>query len=223
MKKILLAGNAVTAEILSAYLKRDARYEIVGLTVDDEYVEQAGMAGARAVGMSVVTKAFAPDQHSVIMAVGYGDLNRSREYLFGRLKAMGYGMETYIHPDARVYTEHTVGEGSVILPGAVVEPHARVGVNTMVWSNVTLAHHSAVGDHCWIAAGSVVSGQAKVERNCFLGVNCTVVNSITVGEFNVIGAGALISRNTKARSVYLARSAEPVRFSADDYVKHFGI
>ena len=74
-----------------------------------------------------------------------------------------------------------------------------------------------------VAAGTVVSGQAKIQRNTFLGVGCTVVNAITVGEFNVVGAGALISRDTKSHSVHLARSAEPFRYSSEDYVKHFGI
>lgn len=223
MKKILLAGNAITAEILFAYLQHDARYEVAGFTVDDEFVAQGGIGGYRTVGLSEVAGVFSHESHHVIMAMGYNDLNRSRETMFERLKDMGYGVETYIHPDARVYSNHPVGEGSVVLPGAVIEPHAQVGANTMVWSNVTVAHHSSVGDHCWVAAGTVISGQAKVERNTFLGVGCTVVNAITVGEFNVIGAGALISRDTKSHSVHLARSAEPFRYSSEDYVKHFGI
>ena len=223
MKKILLAGNAVTADILCAYLRLDSRYEVAALTVDDEFVEQNGLDGYRTVGLSNVASAFPPDTHSVIMAMGYGDLNRARETVFNRLKATGYGVEAYIHTEAKVFTTLPIGEGSVILPGAVIEPHARVGRNTMVWSNATLAHHCSVDDHCWIATGTVVSGKAKVARNSFLGVNSTVVNAVTVGEFNVIGAGALISRDTKANSVHLARSAEPIRFSSADYVKHFGI
>lgn len=223
MRKILLAGNAITAEILLAYLRHDERYEVVGLTVDDEFVGKGDMDSPHTVGLSAAATAFSPRSHRVIMAMGYNDLNRSREAMFERLKAMGYGVETYIHPHARVYSDHPVGEGSVVLPGAVIEPHARVGANTMVWSNVTLAHHSSVGDHCWVAAGTVISGKAKVHRNTFLGVSCTVVNAVTVGEFNLVGAGALITRDTKANSVHLARSAEPFRYSSEDYVKHFGI
>lgn len=223
MTKILLAGNAITADILCAYLRRDARYEVCGLAVDDEFVSQGGVEGYRTVGLSALAGAFPSNTHRVIMAMGYNDLNRSRELMLERLKAMGYGVETYVHPDAMVHTDHPLGEGSVVLPGAVIEPHARVGRNTMVWSNVTLAHHSNVGDHCWVAAGTVVSGQAQVRHNTFLGVGSTVVNAITVGEFNIVGAGALISRDTKPHTVHLARSAEPLRYSSEDYVKHFGI
>lgn len=223
MTKVILAGNAVTAAILYSYLRRDSRYEVAGLTVDDEFVSQGGVEGLPVAGLSRVREAFPPETCRVVMAAGYGDLNRVRESLFLRLKGMGYTVETYIHPDARVYSDHSPGEGCVVLPAAVVEPHARLGANTMVWCNVTVAHHSRVAEHCWIAAGTVISGQASVLRNSFLGVNATVVNEVTVGEYNIVGAGALITRDTKPNTVHLARSAEPFRCSADDYVKHFGI
>lgn len=223
MIRVLLAGNAVTAEILLSYLQRDTRYEVVGCTVDDEFVGTGSVSGVRAVGLSQVIKLYPPANHRVIMAAGYGDLNRARAGLFNRLKSLGYVIETYIHPDARVISDEAIGDGSIVLPGAVIEPHVRVGANTMIWANVTLSHHCSVADHCWIAAGSVVSGQARVLNNSFLGVNSTVVNAVTVEEYNIVGAGALITRNTKRGSVHIARSAELVRFSSDDYVKHFGI
>lgn len=223
MRQIVLAGNAITAEILYAYLRADSRYEVVGMTVDDAYLDQGTVSGLESVGLARLTEAFPPERCGIVMAIGYHDLNRTRETMFGRLKGMGYTIETYVHPDARIYSEHRLGEGCVVLPAAVIEPHVRVGDNSMVWCNATLAHHCNVAENCWIASGAVISGQAKVSRNTFVGVNATVVNAVTVGEHNIIGGAALITKDTKPNSVHLARSAEPVRFSADDYVKYFGI
>jgi hypothetical protein len=154
MTKIILAGNAITADILYSYLRGDLRYEVLGQTVDDEFLSLGGIDGLKSVGLSQVTDVFPPEQFRVIMAAGYSDLNRVRESLFKRLKGMGYVIETYVHPDARVYTAHTLGEGSVVLPAANIEPHAWVGANTMVWCNVTLAHHCNVAENCWVAAGT---------------------------------------------------------------------
>lgn len=221
MKKVLLAGNSVTAEILVGYLRRDSRYAVLACVVDDEYVGVGGVDGLSTLRISQLSEKYPPEEVSLIMAVGYNDLNRGRENMFNRLKDMGYAIETYVHPDARIYTDHPVGEGSVIFPGAVIEPHARVGADTLVWCGVVVAHHARVADHCWVAANSVISGQATVERNSFIGVSATVVNNVTVGEFNIIGAAALITKDTSSGSVYLARSAEPLRYSAEDYVKHF--
>ncbi|MDO9419802.1 MAG: acetyltransferase [Herminiimonas sp.] len=223
MKKIILAGNAVTADILFSYLKQDARYNVVALTVDDEYLEHGGIDGLNTIGLSRLQEVHQVKDCSVIMAMGYNDLNRSRESMFHRIKEMGYHIETYIHPDANVYTQHPLGEGCVILPSTIIEPHVRVGANSMVWANVTLAHHSKIAENCWIASGAVISGQSKVERNVFIGVNATIVNEVIVNEYCIVGAGALITKNTKPSSVHLARSGEELRYSSQDYVKYFGV
>lgn len=222
MKEVILAGNGITASVLRRHLQEDGRYGICGAIVDDEFVDD-GSRDFSAVGVSKVTGEYPPEAFAVIMAMGYYDLNRSRERMFTRLKSLGYRIETYIHPEARVYTEIPLGEGCVVLPGAVIDPHVNVGVNTVVWSNATLAHHSSVGDHCWVATGCVVSGQASISNNTFLGVNSTVVNEVTVREFNIVGASGLITKDTKPNSVYLARSAELLRYSSQDYVAHIGI
>lgn len=223
MKKIILAGNAITADILNCYLAQDDRYQVMGLTVDDEFVSQGGIQGLDSIALSQLGNVYDPQQRSVIMAMGYNDINRSRESMFHRLKEMGFRIETYIHPDAKVYTQHTLGEGCVLLPSAVIEPHVRLGANSMVWANTTLAHHSCIAENCWIASGATISGQAEVGRNTFIGVNATIVNKVVVGEYCIIGADALITKNTKASSVHLARSGEELRYSSQDYVKYFGI
>jgi sugar O-acyltransferase (sialic acid O-acetyltransferase NeuD family) len=222
MKKIILAGNAITADILNSYLLQDDRYQVVALTVDDEYVAQNGVKGLKTIALSKLNSVHTPQDCKIIMAMGYNNINQSREAMFHRLKKMGYSIETYVHPDAKVYTEHPLGEGCVVMSSAIVEPHVRLGANSMIWVNVVLAHHSSVAENCWVASGAVLSGSAKVERNAFIGVNATIVNEVVVGEYNIIGAGALISKNTKASSVHLARSGEEHRFSSHDYVKYFG-
>lgn len=222
MKNVILAGNAITADILNCYIAQDDRYRVLGLTVDDDFLQRGGIQGLDSIALSNLREIHGPQDCSVIMAMGYNDINRSRESMFHRIKEMGYSIETYVHPDAKVYTEHPLGEGCVILPSAVIEPHVRLGTNSMVWANVTLAHHSSVAENCWVASGAVISGQAHVERNSFVGVNATIVNEVVVGEYCIIGAGALITRSTKASSVHLARSGEEHRFSSQQYVKFSG-
>jgi acetyltransferase-like isoleucine patch superfamily enzyme len=221
MKKVILAGNAVTARILMGYLVGDPRYTVVSAVVDDEYINNGGDLGVACVGIGEVCRRCDPSGHSVLMAAGYGDLNRARQSLFERLKKLGYAMETYIHPDALVYTRHPLGEGSIVLPGAVIEPNARVGADTFIWCNATIAHDSTVAEHCWIASGAVIAGQASVGRNTFVGVNATIVDQVAVGEYNIIGGAAMISKCTKPNTVHLARSGEVFRYGADDYAKFF--
>ncbi|MBX9595760.1 MAG: acetyltransferase [Roseomonas sp.] len=222
MKRIVLAGNAVTAEILVRYLQADPRYQVIGLTVDDAYVEGGSRFDLPVIGLSRLAETFPAADCAIVMAMGYGMVNAHRRSMFERLKAMGYGIETYRHPQAMIHTAHPIGEGSVILPGALVEPEVRIGADTMIWGNVTVAHHATVGDHAWIASGAVISGKAVIGDQCFIGVNATIVNAVTVGAGTIVGGGALITRDVEPDTVHLARSAEKFRFGAQDYARHFG-
>lgn len=223
MQNIILAGNAVTAQILYSYVEDDARYTIVGCVVDDAYVESGSFSAVPCVGLSAVAEKFAPGETRVLMAMGYDQVNAVRQNMFERLKALGYVMETYIHPKANVFTKNPLGEGSLIMPGALIEPGAVVGANCLIWGNVVVAHDAVVEDHCWLAAGAVVSGMAKVGRASFVGVNATIANKVEVGERNIVGGAAFISKCTKANAVYLARSGEPFRCTAEEYAKYFGV
>jgi sugar O-acyltransferase (sialic acid O-acetyltransferase NeuD family) len=219
IKKIILAGNAITANIMYEYLAKDSRYQVVAATVDDAFLDKGGINEIDSVPLSRLCHSHPPSEHAIIMAMGYNNLNRDRESMFHRLKKLGYTMESYIHPKATVHTPEHLAEGCVVLPSAVIEPHAQVDANTMIWANVTVAHHATTAAHCWLASGVVISGQAAVKRNSFVGVNATIVNEITVNEYNIIGAGALISKNTKPWGVYLARSAEELRYSSEEYLQ----
>lgn len=223
MKEVVLAGNGTTAEILYAYLKLDKRYSVVGVTADDVYVKDSKFIDVPCVNFSELEEHFDQDKVVVIIAMGYHDLNRSRELMFERIKERGYQIETYIHEDANVYTSKAIGEGSLIFPGAVLEPYSYVGSNSIIWCNTTIAHHAYVGNNCWLASGCVVSGSARICNNAFIGVNATVVNEVEVSKFNIVGANALISKCTQPNTVHLSRSGEQFRYSSEEYVKFFGV
>ena len=164
MKKIILAGNSSTAEILYQYLKLDERYNVVGITVDEEYINKGNLNHLKQCCLSNIENIFSKKEHTIIMAIGYSDLNRKREKVFLNLKSKGYKIETYIHPKAIVLSQFKLGDGTVILPNAVIEPFAKVGENTIIWSNVTIAHHANISKNCWLASGSTISGMVTIKK-----------------------------------------------------------
>ncbi len=86
MKKVILAGNAITAEILISYVVKDERYKLLGLMVDDQYINDSGVQGLDCIALSQLRDKYGPEDCSVIMAIGYGNINRGRESMFLRLK-----------------------------------------------------------------------------------------------------------------------------------------
>ena len=223
MKKVILIGNSITAEILYKYLENDNRYEVVAFAIEKEFIKNNKLFDKDVIDINELKNKFDINTYSIIMAIGYNELNKVREKLFKLVKGFGYEVETYIHPDAKIYSDFDIGEGSMILANSTVEPFAKIGKNSVIWANCVIAHHSNIGDNCWIASGTVIAGNAKVGNNSFIGVNVTIVDKVAVGDFNIIGAGAMISKNTKENEVYIIGNASKHRFDAINYDKYFGI
>jgi sugar O-acyltransferase (sialic acid O-acetyltransferase NeuD family) len=222
-KKIILVGNAITAEIIYDYLIEDERYSVCAVTVEDDFINDVTFKNLPVIPLSKLESYFDSTQVNLIMAVGYHDLNKTRARLFNELRKRNFVFETYIHPHVKIFKSNKIGEASIILPSAVIEPFVKIGENTVIWSSVNIAHHSIIGNNCWLATGSVIAGQVEIGDNVFVGVNTTIVDKINVGHSSLIGAGALITKNIPEFSVMLARSAELLRFNSQEYVQNIGI
>lgn len=217
--KVAVAGSGTSAEVLLAHLAEDDRFEAT-LVVADTPAESG--TSCEFYGLPVVS----PEQFvhqgglqtvGVFMAVGYRDLNRNREKFYRRLLAKGINFLSYVHPSAVVSRSAILGRGSIVLAGSVVEPLSRVGENSVIWTNCTIAHHATVGDHCWIAAGTIISGHAEICHNSFVGVGCTVTNRVTIREFSILGAGVKATQDVPPRAVLLEKSSERINFSSERY------
>ncbi len=220
MQPTIIVGNSITAEILFDLIKDDNRYQIEAFSVDQEFITEKNLLGLDVIALENLVSMYDTSTYKIIVAIGYGNINRNREALFHKVNNFGFETIAYVHKDAKVFSKE-IGKGSIIMPGAVIEPYTKIGVNTVIWSNCTIAHHAVIEENCWIASGSVVSGEARIGKNTFMGVNSTIVNKVTVSEHNIIGANTLVSRNTKPNEVYLARSGEKHRFNSQEFIKFY--
>jgi UDP-3-O-[3-hydroxymyristoyl] glucosamine N-acyltransferase len=102
-----------------------------------------------------------------------------------------------------------IGEGTVVMPGAVIGNNVTVGKNCVVYPNVVIMDHCIVGDRVIIQPGTVIGsdafyynrktnrdvqykkmlscGRVIVENDVEIGANCTVDRGVS-GD-TIIGAG----------------------------------
>lgn len=59
----------------------------------------------------------------------------------------------------------TIGEGTIIQPGAVIGNHVRIGKNSVIHGNVIIYDHCIIGDNVTIHAGTVIGGDAFYYKN----------------------------------------------------------
>lgn len=213
--KVVIFGNASFAEMVHAYLSRDAAYEVVAFTVHRDNISGDTFCGLPVVPFEDVVASHPPASHQMFVAVGYRKVNQIRAAIYDEAKAKGYRLLTYVSPRCTNMAA-SIGDNCFIFEDNTLQPFVNIGNDVILWSGNHIGHHSTIGDHCYITSHVVVSGHCRIEPYCFLGVNATLRDSITIAEKCVIGAGALIMKNTKAREVYLGERTKPFAKSSDD-------
>ena len=219
MSKVVIFGCGKIAHVLADYLRLDSGQLPVAFTCDREFAHAPTFLDLPLVPFDEIERAFPPDEYTMLVAVGYHDLNRLRARKCAEAKAKGYRLISYVSTRSWPGRAAAVGENCVVLDGVSVEPGTRIGDNVWLWSNVVVGHHTGIGDNSWLAAGTTIGGAAKIGANCFIGLNCTVGNEVSIGEMSIIGAASLVTKDQPAGSVVLTREAERIRLDSERFLR----
>lgn len=215
MSKVVIFGIGQIAEIAYFYLKNDSSHEVVGFTVDAEYIETGKFHGLGVVAYEELEAIYPPDIYKLFMPISYKGVNEFRKAKFINAKQRGYEFISYISSKARYYGT-PVGENCFIFEDNVIQPFTEIGDNCILWSGNHIGHHTKIEDHVFIASHVVVSGSVEIGSCSFLGVNATVRDNIKIGKSNVIGASATILSNTDDYDVYASSKTDKYRKRSDE-------
>lgn len=204
MSKVVIFGTGQIAEVAHFYITNDSPHDVVGFTVDKDYMKKKMYKNLPVVPFEDINTYFKPDEIKLFIPISYKKMNRIRAERYYRAKEMGYSFISYISSKATYYGT-PVGENCFIFENNVIQPFTQIGNNTILWSGNHIGHHAKVGSHCFIASHVVVSGAAVIKDYSFLGVNSTIRDSVVIERENLIGAGAVILKNTCVGEVYSQR------------------
>ena len=208
MKPVVIFGTGDIAQIAHFYLTHDSHYQVIGFTVDQEYLKQSEFCGLPVVPFEEVEKHYPPDSHDMFVAISYAKVNVVRASKYEAAKSKGYHLISYVSSKASTWSGLEIGENCFILEDNTIQPFVKIGNNVTLWSGNHIGHHAEISDNCFIASHVVISGGVKVGANCFIGVNATLRDHIAIAKSCVIGAGALILQDTQENGVYIAQAAE---------------
>lgn len=214
MEKLVLFGNKTMARGMYLGLKNHPKYEVVGFTVDREYLEGDRFCELPIVPFDAVRSAFPPETHRMHIAVGFVANNKIRKERYLSSKEMGYRMVSFISGTTSV-NPGTIGDHCVVGEYCVISSTARIGNNVTISAGCIISEEVVIDDHCFLSGGVAIAGGARIGAGCYLGIRSIVRNRITIGDHCVIGAGALMLENAEANSVYLGEPATLLSISSD--------
>jgi sugar O-acyltransferase (sialic acid O-acetyltransferase NeuD family) len=215
-RDLIIVGTGDYSEVAALYFLEQNQHRLLGFSEERAYIRRDSFMDLPIHPFEDLAERFSPSETSVFVAVGPGKINTIRERLYLQTKALGFGLEKFIHHRAHVWNPDAIGPNCCIFPFACVEPGASVGENSVLWTGSLLAHHSTIGNHCFLAPGARVSGRSTIRDHCFLGINSTVRDHVVVAERCIVGGGAVIKKDTLPGGVYSARAADLLDASSID-------
>lgn len=127
-----------------------------------------------------------------LVTVGQITSPETRMRLYHLLKVHGAELPVIQARTAYCSRHATLGEGSILLHGSLVNASARIGANCIINTQALIEHDARISDHCHIATGARVNGGAAVGAGSFIGSGAILREGISIGEYSIIGAGQVI-------------------------------
>lgn len=134
--------------------------------------------------------------------LGIGN-NQLRKELQEQLTQRGCSIATLIHPDATVGREAEVGEGSVIMAGAVINCSTRVGKGCIINTSSSIDHDNSIEDYVHISPGAHLAGTVSVGELSWIGIGACIINNTSITAETIIGAGAVVIHNITEQGIYI--------------------
>ena len=103
-----------------------------------------------------------------------------------------FNWKTLIHPSSYVSSNVEIGEGTVIMAGAIVQPGAKIGRHCIINTGACVDHDCIIEDFVHIGPNSALAGGVTVGEGTFVGIGSSVVPYVTIGKWSTIGAGSAV-------------------------------
>ncbi|MBN9655057.1 acetyltransferase [Halobacillus sp. GSS1] len=202
-KLIIIGASGHGKVVADIALKMDNWNEIVFL--DDKSINQSPLE------LDVMGKVDDSlhyiDEYEFI--VGIGD-NKLRESIQSDLESKGARLATLVHPNAIIGFDVYIGNGSVIMAGAIINPSSNIGKGCIVNTSASIDHDNTLSNYVHISPGVHLAGNVKVGKSTWIGIGSVVSNNLYITTDCKIGAGAAVIKEINTPGTYVGVPARKV-------------
>ena len=191
---LILIGAGGHARACIDVIEQHAQYQIAGLVglpeeIHSDYFNYAVIASDNE--LSKLVKAY---KYAVI-TVGQIRTPDDRIRLYQLAKKNGFQLPVIISPNSHVSRQATIGAGTIVMHGAIINAGASVGCNCIVNTRALIEHDATVADHCHISTGAILNGNVRVCLGSFIGSGSVVKEGVTISQRSVVGMGLAVRQN----------------------------
>jgi sugar O-acyltransferase (sialic acid O-acetyltransferase NeuD family) len=182
-----------------------------GFTI--KYFVDKSKKGKELLGYSVIGD-LAELQHidKFNFAIGVGD-NPSRERIFKELKAEFDSMyfPPLIHQSAVVSFFAEVGDGTVVMPNAVIGPNSKIGIFCLINTQSSLDHDCVMSDFSSLAPAAITGGGVMLGFRSAVCIGAKIKHGIRIGDDSIVGANSYLNKDLANNQVAYGTPAREIR------------
>ena len=211
MDNIALVGSSGQAKVIIDLVEKEGRHKIVGL------IDAARSIGDSTLGYSVLGREI--DLPALIVEYGLkgiliaiGD-NSVRAIVAATILELCPNLPfvTAVHPSASIGKQTTLGSGTVVMAGAVVNPCCQVGQFCILNTKSSLDHDSVMEDFSSLAPGVTTGASCRIGTYSAVSIGAVLRHGITIGEHSVIGGGSYVTKDVEPFSIAYGTPARKIR------------
>lgn len=188
LNNLLVIGGGGHAHVIADAAHAARRYKQICLLSPGPVVLKEDPRFSTHLGDLDVEK-FPPGSWGSIVAIGDAAIREQKQ---SELLMKGYQLSTIVHPSAYVSESATIGQGTVILAGAVVQTSTSLSEGVIINNNATVDHHCSVDRFTHICPGVSIAGGNRIGARCTIGTGASVRPNCTIADDTMIGAGSAV-------------------------------
>lgn len=126
----------------------------------------------------------------------YGDAiitigqNWTRKHVYEQIEVDRY--EKAVHPTA-IFSPHAqIGDGSVVMQGAIIQSCATIGNHCIVNTGASVGHDVKIGDFVHVASHATITGGVTIGEGTWIGAGSVIRQGVHIGAWTMIGAGSVV-------------------------------
>jgi len=211
VSRLVILGTGGHGLVVADAVLAMGGYELLGFVSDVDDREVLGVAPKLGEESDLFELVSTRGVSSVAVAVGD---NAVRKMVVERLRdslSDRVSFPAIIHPMASIGVKATIGDGSVVLSGAVVGPRACVGEYSIVNTRASIDHHGELGNYASLAPGVTTGGNVSIGEGSAVSIGSTVLHGRAIGKWSVVGADATVIDDVPDRVVAYGTPARVVR------------
>ena len=202
-KSVVIIGASGHGKVIADIIVNSGD-KVLGFLDDADDVQ-----GKKIIGFPVLGKIADFDNYrdcEFVIAIGNPYI---RERIANELPVKWY---TAIHPTAVISSlDVEIGEGTVIMANAVVNPSARIGKHCIINTGAIVEHDNILEDYVHLSPNVTLAGIVKVGKSTHIGAGSCTKQVLNIASDCIIGAGSVIVKDITESGTYVGVPARKIK------------